>query len=149
MRTCTLAREERCEQVGDELCLCVRAQHAGQDDEGRAFRAKLLERWEASVLKAAFPQVFATFEPRMGVHASAVRVRRMKSRWGSCNTKTGTITLNTELVRFPVACLESVVVHELCHLVVPNHGPAFHALMDQHYPTWPQARKLLNASPPA
>ena len=67
----------------------------------------------------------------------------MKSRWGSC-TGEGRITLYLHLLRAPEACIDDVVVHELCHLVEHNHGKGFYALMDRVMPDWRQRLEQLN-----
>lgn len=72
-----------------------------------------------------------------------IRVRLMKSRWGSCHHKKGIITLNTMLAQVPLACLEYVVVHELAHFVVPNHSQSFHEVMAKVMPDYGLRRKLL------
>lgn len=68
-----------------------------------------------------------------------VRFRRMAKRWGSC-AKSGTITINTELIKAPVQCIDYVIVHELCHLKHRNHSPAFWRLLSKLMPDW-EARK--------
>jgi predicted metal-dependent hydrolase len=73
---------------------------------------------------------------------SDIALRKMKSRWGSCSRK-GKITLNTQLVRYPMACIDAVVVHELCHLLEFNHSRRFYDLMDRAYPQWRAVDKLL------
>jgi predicted metal-dependent hydrolase len=62
-------------------------------------------------------------------------IRRMSKRWGSC-TPTGKIILNPEIIESSSKCIEYVVTHELCHLVYPNHGAAFHQLQDEVMPEW-------------
>ena len=99
-------------------------------------------------LEEILPDIFERYERLMGVRCSRWRLRRMVSRWGSCNVRTGVITINTELAHLPRECLESVVVHELCHLRVSGHNAEFYALMDTYYPQWREARKILNANPP-
>ena len=76
----------------------------------------------------------------MGVQPAAVTFRRTISRWGSCNHRTRRISLSLYLLLLPDWCIEHVVVHELAHLLVPNHGPAFYAVMDRHFPRWREAR---------
>ena len=72
----------------------------------------------------------------------------MKSRWGSCNTATGRICINTQLARLDPRYLEYVVFHELTHLWVHNHGAQFQAHMDRYCPDWRERRKALNEHAP-
>ena len=74
-------------------------------------------------------------------------VQRMKTKWGSCNPRTRTIRLNTDLAKKPVECLEYLIVHELVHLLEPTHNARFIALMDQFMPKWQSCRQLLNRLP--
>lgn len=75
-----------------------------------------------------------------------LRIKRMKSRWGSLSTR-GYINLNLALIQLPRPCLEYVVAHELCHLEHMDHGPGFHRLMDQRMPDWRARKALLNRLP--
>jgi len=72
-----------------------------------------------------------------------LRVRKMEKRWGSCSPR-GTITLNTELIRAPKACIDYVIVHELCHLLVPSHSRRFFQAMETCLPDWEKRRARLN-----
>lgn len=69
-----------------------------------------------------------------------LKLRAMKSRWGSCAWGKASITLNRRLYFAPPECLDYVALHELCHLVVHDHSPRFHALLDALMPDW-KARK--------
>ena len=71
----------------------------------------------------------------------------MKTKWGSCNTRTRSIRLNTDLAKKPGQCLEYIVVHELVHLVERRHNDRFTALMDRYLSHWRQFKKLLNTTP--
>jgi len=82
----------------------------------------------------------------MGLAIPDVTVRRMTSRWGTCNTQTRRITLNLELAQRDADLLEYVIVHELAHLVERGHNARFYAVMDAHLPDWRLRRRLLNAS---
>lgn len=75
--------------------------------------------------------------------AKALRVRRMKTRWGSCS-KGRVISLNPELIYAPKDCIDYVITHELCHLRELNHGPGFTRLMDRALPGWKVLRERLN-----
>lgn len=88
------------------------------------------------VVEACVPPLIAEWEPILGVKAGKLAYRNMKSRWGSCQPATGRICINVRLALYPPECLEYVVVHELCHLLVRGHGPEFHALMDRVMPDW-------------
>jgi predicted metal-dependent hydrolase len=74
-------------------------------------------------------------------------VQFMLRQWGSCNPITGNIRLNTQLAQKPKACLDYVLLHELCHLRVPRHGEAFVALLNQHMADWQERKQLLNRLP--
>jgi len=98
--------------------------------------------WREQV-SAATERLIAHWEPAMGVRAGTLAYRNMTSRWGSCNPKTGRICINIQLANYPPACLEYVVVHELCHLIEKGHGQRFKALMTGYLPDWRQRRALL------
>jgi len=74
-------------------------------------------------------------------------IREMRTKWGSCNPKTGRIWLNLELSKKPVEAIDYIVLHELAHLVSPRHDERFIATLDAHMPRWRQIRLELNALP--
>lgn len=82
-------------------------------------------------------------EALCGISCKSISVRRMKTRWGSCTTKTGAIRINLDLIHYPDSCLDYILLHELLHIRVPNHGPRFKALMTRYMPDWKERRKLL------
>jgi predicted metal-dependent hydrolase len=112
-----------------------------------ATRARALERFYRESLRAALPPLVALWEPRMGVRVAEWGVKRMKTRWGSCNPRARRIWLNLALAKRRHELLEYVVVHEMAHIHVADHGPAFQALMTQHLPAWRSLRRELNAWP--
>jgi len=76
--------------------------------------------------------------------APTVTIRKMTRRWGSC-TKRGTINLNTDLIKVPLTFIDYVIVHELCHLKVHNHSPAFYKLLTRSMPDWRQRKARLES----
>lgn len=92
-------------------------------------------------LEALIPPLVEKHARIMGVHPTAIHYRTLTSRWGQCNIRTGELTFSAFVLLLPDWCIEHVVVHELCHLLVPNHSPEFHALMDKYFPRWREARK--------
>lgn len=95
-------------------------------------------------LQALVRELLPRWEARMGVKATVIRYREMVSRWGSCQPKTGKITLNLRLSVKSERCIEYVLVHELCHLLHPDHSPAFHSAMTALMPDWRERKRELN-----
>lgn len=83
------------------------------------------------------------WQPRMNLYASSWHVRRMSSRWGSCNPVTKRLCFNAELIRHAPECIEYVVVHELAHIAVHGHNPQFWGLVGSALPDWKARRDLL------
>ena len=94
-------------------------------------------------LSAQLPPLIARYEQALKVSAASFSLRHMKTRWGTCNTRSRHITFNLELARYPLAQLEYVVAHELAHLRVAGHGPRFHALLDEVMPDWRERKQVL------
>ena len=110
-------------------------------------RQALVEAWYREQINTAVPKLLSRWEPKLGVKVERVYVRRMKTKWGSCNYKARTIRFNTELAKKPPECLEYVVVHELVHMLEPSHNGRFVALMDRFMPRWKFYREELNRLP--
>ena len=112
----------------------VRSRRKSAETPGEAtlpYTKEEVEKLQKEILRLA-----AYWEPLMGVHCTGWQLREMKTRWGSCTVQTGKIRLNLSLARKPEACLEYVLVHELCHLLEPSHNARFHGLMDKVWPDW-------------
>ena len=107
----------------------------------------IVARWYRGQLKAAVPSVIARWSLVLGVTVEEFYVQQMKTKWGSCNHRAGTIRLNTELAKKPNECLEYVVVHEMVHLLEPTHNARFIALMERFMPNWRLRRDRLNQLP--
>jgi predicted metal-dependent hydrolase len=107
----------------------------------------VLEEWYRSQLKEALPPLIAKWEPLMGVKVERFFVQRMKTKWGSCSSRSASIRLNTDLAKKPRECLEYIVVHEMAHLLEPTHNRRFIAIMDHFMPNCRFYRQLLNRLP--
>jgi predicted metal-dependent hydrolase len=134
--------ERRCALVGDELVLW------GASELDATAREKLAEAWYVGALRERVEAIRPECERRVGRRATSVTLRRMKTRWGSCTSRTGRIRLNTALAECPPDCTRMVLIHELCHLREANHGPRFHALMDLCCPDWRVTQRWLDEHPP-
>lgn len=110
-------------------------------------RAEVVHEWHKSLLHKLLPVLIGKWERKLKVKVNGYYLQRMKTRWGGCNYRAGTIRLNTELVKKPKDLLEYVIVHELAHLIEPTHSERFVAILQKHYPTWREARVELNELP--
>ncbi len=95
----------------------------------------------AARLEAIVAPLLESHCAQMGVRPCAVSYHATKSRWGSCNPRSKKINLSLYLLLLPDWCIEHVVVHELAHLLVPNHSERFYAVMDRFFPRWRDARR--------
>lgn len=107
-------------------------------------RIKLLDNLYREELNLVIPQLMKKWEERIQVKVSQWRLKKMKTRWGTCNTQAKRIWLNTELAKYPSECLEYVLVHELVHLLERSHNHRFKAFMTEFLPDWPMRKKNLN-----
>jgi predicted metal-dependent hydrolase len=110
-------------------------------------RERALQVWYRERLRELAAPLIEKWQAALGVPLAAWGIKRMKTKWGSCNIADRRIWLNLELAKKPPECLEYLIVHELAHLLVRHHDDQFQALMDRHLPRWRGIRKLLNAAP--
>lgn len=129
----------------DDTTLELRVRPGADSSRRRA----VLEDWYRSELRERIPALIHRWEPVIGVRIADWRIRRMKTRWGSCNTRARRIWLNLELIRKPAPCLEYVLVHEMVHLLERRHNARFRALMDRFMPHWQLHHEALQEAVPA
>lgn len=110
-------------------------------------KAALLSDFYRAELRLNAEKLFARWVPVLGVDPSCWQIRKMKTKWGSCNTASRSITLNLELAKKPPECLEYILVHELVHLLERHHNERFKNLMGHYLPDWRERRNLLNSLP--
>ncbi|WP_288497613.1 SprT family zinc-dependent metalloprotease [uncultured Acinetobacter sp.] len=106
-------------------------------------RRKVIEAFYRIELKTALDDLLVEWQKRLHVKLNAYGIRKMKTKWGSCNTDAARTLFNLELAKKPYECLEYIVVHELVHLLVRTHNDEFKALMDVHVPDWKLRKALL------
>jgi len=110
-------------------------------------KERVLTGWYRRELKALIPPLIEKWEPIIGVHVSDWGVKKMKTKWGSCNAKAGRIWINLELAKKRPHCLEYIIVHEMVHLLERHHNENFRDLMDRFLPQWQMYRDELNQMP--
>ena len=114
-------------------------------DEGK--KISVINGWYRQKMKVLLPELIEKWEPIIGVEVAEWGIKKMKTRWGTCNTHARRVWLNLELSRKPPQCLEYVLVHEMVHLLERSHNRRFKSLMDQYLPNWRQHRDVLNSPP--
>jgi predicted metal-dependent hydrolase len=117
------------------------------EDRTTEQRRELLDRWYRQQLREAVPDIIAKWERKMGVKVPRWTIRRMKTKWGSCNRQTGHIWFNVELAKKHPDALEYLAVHEMTHRLEHGHGKRFTKLMDSFMPDWRARRDQLNGAP--
>jgi predicted metal-dependent hydrolase len=110
-------------------------------------RATVLSEWYRQQLKQAVPALIAKYQKMMKVEVAEFGIKKMKTKWGTCNPNAKRIWLNLELAKKPPECLEYIVVHEMTHLLEPSHNDRFVALMDKFMPKWRFHKDALNRLP--
>ena len=106
-------------------------------------RKKTLDEFYRNQMKIAIPPVLDKCTKIVGKTPSEVKIRNMKN-WGNCRYHDKRITLNLNLAKKDIECLEYVMIHELCHLIEFNHSKKFKNLMDKYCPNWKEIKKRLN-----
>ena len=110
-------------------------------------RQLVLNEWYREQLKKRIPDLLSRWQEKIGVSSQDWGIKKMKTKWGSCNISVKRIWLNLELAKKPPECLEYIIVHELVHLLERHHNDRFKGHMDQFMPNWRIYRDMLNSSP--
>lgn len=133
------SREKRCTAFlqGDSLLLCA------PPDSTLQQRQAAVRSWYRAQLRAAIPAVRRACEAVVGCEAAEVRIRDMRTRWGSCNVARRRIWISLALAQKPPECLRCVMIHELVHLLELGHTPRFWSLMDRFCPDWRAVHRML------
>lgn len=125
---------------GDKAILTVRKESSPKQ------RGSFVNEWYRSLLKQEVAKYLPKWEKTTGLYCSSWQSKYMTTKWGTCNPTSKKIWLNIQLAKKPIECLEYVILHELAHLKVHNHGPEFTAILDQYMPYWRDHRCRLNDS---
>ena len=125
---------------GDNAILTVRKESTVKQ------RETFVNEWYRTLLKAEVEKYLPKWERITGLQCSSWQSKYMTTKWGTCNTSTGKIWLNLQLAKKPIECLEYVILHELIHLKVRNHGSEFVTEMNRYMQDWHEIRNQLNES---
>ena len=125
---------------GDKAILTVRKESSPKQ------RESFVNEWYRNLLKQEVAKYLPKWEKTTGLYCSSWQSKYMTTKWGTCNRTSKKIWLNRQLAKKPIECLEYVILHELAHLKVHNHGPEFTAILDQYMPYWREHKRRLNDS---
>jgi len=106
-------------------------------------RYKLLQEWYRKELYSTLSKLIDKWEKQIGQKINSWQIKRMKTKWGSCNIDKKSIIFNLYLARVPIGCIEYIVVHEMVHLLERNHNENFKFYMDRFLPDWQNHKELL------
>jgi predicted metal-dependent hydrolase len=109
-------------------------------------RERLMDSFYRAELKKQIPTLLAKCSKITGLNFKEVKIKKMKTKWGTCNPKYQRVWLNLELAKKPLRCLEYVLVHELTHLKEKHHNEQFELLLKSYMPQWDQCKQELNKS---
>ena len=106
-----------------------------------------MHEWLRIRMRNKLKELIPKWEEIIGVNANHYGIKRMRTKWGSCNSEQKRIWLNLELVKKSPQCLEYVLVHEMIHILEASHNERFFKLLDKHMPTWRTHRDILDEPP--
>lgn len=125
---------------GDTAILTVRKESSPKQ------RESFVNEWYRNLLKQEVAKYLPKWEKTTGLYCSSWQSKYMTTKWGTCNPTSKKIWLNLQLAKKPIECLEYVILHELAHLKVHNHGAEFTTILDQYMPYWREHKRRLNDS---
>ena len=123
---------------GNKAILTVRKESTPKQREA------FVREWYRKILKAEIKKYLPKWERKTRLYCDSWQTKYMTTRWGTCNTHTRKLWFNLQLAKKPIWCIEYVILHELAHLQVKNHGSDFIAILDRYMPNWREIKKMLN-----
>jgi hypothetical protein len=110
-------------------------------------KKELLDSWYRERLRETVAELITYWEKKMDLKVAEFGIKKMRTKWGTCNEEAKRIWVNLELVKKPFECIEYIVVHEMVHLRERNHNDKFVAYMNHYLPEWKQLKNELNKLP--
>lgn len=123
---------------GDEMIMTLRP---GSDVDTRE---KVMREWYRKELKKRIPALIEKWEKSLGVKVKEWNVKKMKTRWGTCNTRAARIWLSLELAKNPIRHLDYVVLHEIAHLIERSHNARFKKILTENMANWREVQREMN-----
>lgn len=138
------------EETTDKQSVSIKQNHIvihSRPGSGKNQHELLIQEWYRKQLKQLIPKYIDKWENKIDVKVSDFGIKKMKTKWGTCNQEAKRIWLNLELAKKPLECIEYIVVHEMIHLIEKTHNARFKALLNKHLPQWKHYKEELNRMP--
>ena len=132
-----ISRGQRAELSGSAIILSVNEHSTAEQ------RERIINEFYRKELQAKILEILPLWEDRTMLYSKKVKIRDMKSRWGSCNIKTKQITFNLKLAKKPFQCLHYVILHELMHLKIRNHSKEFYRYITMYMPDYKTVQNMM------
>lgn len=126
----------------DGVYICLEVKDVNDIEKKRRIVTRFLDQECKTIFNEVMEELYPVVK-KYGVEKPSLRIRDMETRWGSCLTRKKIITLNKRLLEAPRNCIEYVVMHELCHLIHPNHSKQFYFFLTMLMPDWKERKELL------
>lgn len=139
-KECRLVFQGEQTDFKDEHFVCISAKRGDCEEKLNEAVLKLYKRELSEYITKEFKEV----ENLVGLKANGWRIRKMDTRWGSCNIHSGNISFSVNLAKKSKECIDYVILHEIAHLKYANHGSEFKCFLTQFMPDWKKRKKLLN-----
>jgi predicted metal-dependent hydrolase len=141
------------EGKANKAFLCDGAQYislAVKNVSDPELRKKTFEKWQKEICRELITEVckrtydkYTVFKER-GIPFPELHFKTMRTRWGSCNSRGGSLNFNYELIKAPLECIEYVVLHEFVHFLHNDHSKNFYGALSKLMPDWKERKKILN-----
>ena len=138
-----VSQDQKESVISDGVYLFLNVKDPEDYEKKRRMVTKYLDQQCREVFQGELDHLYPVFR-KYNVEKPQLRIRDMDTRWGSCLAKKGIITLNKRLLEAPRNCIQYVVMHELCHLVHPNHSKIFYQFLTMMMPDWKQRKEALD-----
>ena len=138
-----VSKDQKDSLTTDGVYLYLKVKDPDDYEKKHRMVTKYLDQQCREVFQEELNHLYPVFQ-KYEVAKPQLRIRDMDTRWGSCLAGKGIITLNKRLLEAPRNCIEYVVMHELCHLVHPNHSKHFYQFLTMMMPDWKQRKEALD-----
>lgn len=138
-----VAQADKDSLISDGVFLYLNVKNPEDYEKKRRMVTKYLDQQCREIFQEELDHLYPLFQ-KYEIDKPQLRIRDMDTRWGSCLPGKGIITLNKRLLKVPRNCIEYVVMHELCHLVHPNHSKHFYQFLTMMMPDWKQRKEVLD-----